>query len=104
MHAGARGSKQREMTRAPLIGGFDFLARDVESCGAPRCTGEGRLPLHLLSWRWRWRWPWREEHRDALRLYFLLEPSLGGELFTILREEVNFNHPTARFYAAGIGQ
>lgn len=33
-------------------------------------------------------------------LYFLLEPSLGGELFSLLRNKDRFDSPTARFYAA----
>lgn len=36
------------------------------------------------------------------RLYFLLEPSLGGELFSVLREKTLFDEDTARFYAAHI--
>ncbi len=40
--------------------------------------------------------------KDASKLYFLLEPSLGGELFTALRAKVHFDHNTARFYAAGV--
>jgi cGMP-dependent protein kinase len=36
--------------------------------------------------------------RDAL--YFLLEPCLGGELFTLLRSKTSFNEKTAKFYAA----
>jgi len=38
--------------------------------------------------------------RDHDRLYFLLEPCLGGELFSVLRERTLFDEPTARFYAA----
>jgi len=41
-------------------------------------------------------------YKDRTKLYFLLEPSLGGELFTVLRNKVHFDQPTARFYAAGI--
>lgn len=39
-------------------------------------------------------------YKDKDRLYFLLEPSLGGELFTLLREKTLFDEDTARFYAA----
>jgi len=35
-------------------------------------------------------------------LYFLLEPSLGGELFTVLRKHRFFHENTAKFYAAHI--
>lgn len=38
--------------------------------------------------------------KDQDRLYFLLEPVLGGELFTILRSQTLFDENTARFYAA----
>ena len=40
--------------------------------------------------------------KDAKCLYFLLEPSLGGELFSVLRSKTFFDEPTARFYAAGV--
>lgn len=40
--------------------------------------------------------------RDAL--YFLLEPCLGGELFTVLRARTSFNEKTAKFYAACVVQ
>lgn len=36
------------------------------------------------------------------RLYFLLEPALGGELFRVLREKVLLDEDTSRFYAAHI--
>lgn len=36
------------------------------------------------------------------RLYFLLEPSLGGELFSVLREKTLFDEDTARFYAGSV--
>jgi len=39
-------------------------------------------------------------YKDDLRVYFLLDVCLGGELFTILRHRRYFNEPTARFYAA----
>lgn len=39
-------------------------------------------------------------YKDRDRLYFLLEPSLGGELFTVLRKKRLFKPNTARFYAA----
>jgi cGMP-dependent protein kinase len=38
--------------------------------------------------------------KDRDRLYFLLEPSLGGELFSVLREKTLFDEDTARFFAA----
>lgn len=38
--------------------------------------------------------------RDQNYLYFLLEPSLGGELFSALRARDRFDSDTARFYAA----
>jgi serine/threonine protein kinase len=37
--------------------------------------------------------------RDKNFLYFLLEPSLGGELFSVLRVADKFDNDTARFYA-----
>ncbi len=40
--------------------------------------------------------------KDSARLYFLLEPALGGELFTLLRLRSVFNDKTARFYAASV--
>lgn len=36
------------------------------------------------------------------RLYFLLEPSLGGELFSLLREKTMFDEETARFYSGSV--
>ena len=39
-------------------------------------------------------------YKDANAIYFLLEPCLGGELFTILRARQSFNESTAQFYAA----
>ncbi len=38
-------------------------------------------------------------YKDKLRVYFLLDVCLGGELFTILSSRRYFNEPTARFYA-----
>jgi cGMP-dependent protein kinase len=38
--------------------------------------------------------------KDDLRVYFLLDVCLGGELFTILRRRRNFDEKTARFYTA----
>jgi CRP-like cAMP-binding protein len=38
--------------------------------------------------------------KDRKRLYFLLEPALGGELFQVLRAHSVFSEKTARFYAA----
>jgi len=40
--------------------------------------------------------------KDRNCLYFLLEPSLGGELFSVLRAKTYFDEPTARFFAAGV--
>jgi serine/threonine protein kinase len=40
--------------------------------------------------------------KDQNFLYFLLEPSLGGELFSVLRQKTFFDEETARFYAAAI--
>lgn len=40
--------------------------------------------------------------KDRDRLYFLLEPSLGGELFSVLRARTFFDEDTARFYAAQV--
>lgn len=39
-------------------------------------------------------------YNDPDRLYFLLEPVLGGELFSILRAQTLFDESTSRFYAA----
>jgi len=39
---------------------------------------------------------------DRDRLYFLLEPVLGGELFTVLRSLTMFDTATSRFYAASV--
>jgi len=41
-------------------------------------------------------------YKDKNRLYFLLEPSLGGELFSVLRERTLFDEETAKFYAASV--
>jgi len=41
-------------------------------------------------------------YKDKNRLYFLLEPILGGELFTVLRARETFNETTSRFYAASV--
>ena len=41
-------------------------------------------------------------YKDADNLYLLLEVSLGGELFTVLRSRQMFDESTARFYAAGV--
>ncbi len=41
-------------------------------------------------------------YKDKHRLYFLLELSLGGELFTVLRARQAFDEATARFYAATV--
>ncbi|ETO18639.1 protein kinase [Reticulomyxa filosa] len=42
-------------------------------------------------------------YKDKLRVYFLLDACLGGELFTILRHRRYFDEPTARFYTACVG-
>jgi len=39
-------------------------------------------------------------YKDQLNIYFLMEPVLGGELFTVLRWNQRFSEKTARFYAA----
>ena len=39
-------------------------------------------------------------YQDKLNIYFLMEPVLGGELFTVLRWNKRFSEKTARFYAA----
>jgi len=39
---------------------------------------------------------------DKNCLYFLLEPALGGELFSVLRAKTFFDETTARFYAAAV--
>jgi len=41
-------------------------------------------------------------YKDKNRLYFLLEPSLGGELFSVLRARTLFDEDTARFYAGSV--
>ncbi len=38
-------------------------------------------------------------YKDRDALYFLLEPCLGGELFTLLRSRTSFNEKTTKFYA-----
>ncbi len=40
--------------------------------------------------------------KDSNCLYFVLEPSLGGELFSVLRAKTFFDESTARFFAAGV--
>jgi len=40
--------------------------------------------------------------KDNNNLYFLLEPSLGGELFNVLRAYTYFTENTAQFFAAGV--
>jgi len=40
--------------------------------------------------------------KDKNFLYFLLEPSLGGELFSVLRAKTFFDEETARFFAASV--
>merc|ERR1712113_446597 len=38
-------------------------------------------------------------YKDNLRVYFLLDVCLGGELFTILRKKRYFDEDTSRFFA-----
>lgn len=42
--------------------------------------------------------------QDRDSLYFVLEPCLGGELFTILRTQTSFDEDTSKFYAATVVQ
>ncbi|ETO14100.1 hypothetical protein RFI_23266 [Reticulomyxa filosa] len=39
-------------------------------------------------------------YKDALNVYLLLEPILGGELFYVLRYNKRFKEPVARFFAS----
>ncbi len=41
-------------------------------------------------------------YKDKNRLYLLLEPVMGGELFSVLREKTLFDEDTARFFAASV--
>lgn len=41
-------------------------------------------------------------YKDKDKLYFLLEPVLGGELFSYLRDKTLFDETTAQFYAANV--
>jgi serine/threonine protein kinase len=41
-------------------------------------------------------------YQDADSVYFLLEPVMGGELFSVLRQQGSFNEDEARFYAASV--
>jgi len=41
-----------------------------------------------------------QTYKDRDKLYFLLEPMLGGELFTLLRNQTLFDENTSRFYAS----
>lgn len=43
-----------------------------------------------------------QTYQDRDRLFFLLEPSLGGELFPILRRNKTFPPSQAKFYAASV--
>jgi len=43
-----------------------------------------------------------QTYKDQDRLYFLLEPSLGGELFSVLREKTLFDEDTSRFYSGHV--
>uniref|UniRef100_A0A7S4BY39 cGMP-dependent protein kinase n=1 Tax=Chrysotila carterae TaxID=13221 RepID=A0A7S4BY39_CHRCT len=40
--------------------------------------------------------------KDEEELYMLMELSLGGELFSVLRDRVKFDEPAGRFYAANV--
>jgi len=40
--------------------------------------------------------------KDKNRLMFLLEPALGGELFSVLRSRTLFDEDTSRFFAASV--
>ncbi len=44
------------------------------------------------------------EKMHKLRVYFLLDVCLGGELFTILRSRRYFDEPTSKFYTACVGK
>jgi len=41
-------------------------------------------------------------YKDHNKLFFLLEPSLGGELFSVLRKNRLFPESTGKFYAASV--
>jgi serine/threonine protein kinase len=41
-------------------------------------------------------------YKDSDRLYFLLEPCLGGDLFNVLRKKGTLDEKDARFYAASV--
>jgi CRP-like cAMP-binding protein len=41
-------------------------------------------------------------YKDQNQLYFLLEPVLGGELFTVLRKYNLFKEPATRFYSGSV--
>ncbi len=43
-----------------------------------------------------------QTYKDKNRLYFLLDPVLGGELFTFLRSRTLFDEEVARFYSAAV--
>lgn len=38
--------------------------------------------------------------KDAKNIYYLMEPALGGELFTLMRSHILFDNATAKFYSA----
>jgi serine/threonine protein kinase len=40
--------------------------------------------------------------QDRHSIYLVLEVSLGGELFSVLRSRTLFDENTAKFYAAGV--
>eukprot|EP00466_Bigelowiella_natans_P016409 jgi/Bigna1/132776/aug1.19_g7484 len=41
-------------------------------------------------------------YQDDRSVFFLIEPCLGGELFTILRSNTSFSESTSKFYAATV--
>eukprot|EP01135_Chromosphaera_perkinsii_P002687 Nk52_evm55s226 gene=Nk52_evmTU55s226 len=55
------------------------------------CQVEHPFVLHLYN-----------AYKDATTLYMLIEPCLGGELFTLLRKKRRFNKVWAQFYAGSV--
>jgi cGMP-dependent protein kinase len=43
-----------------------------------------------------------DTYQDDRSVFFLLEPCLGGELFTILRSRTSFSERTSQYYAATV--